>query len=141
MIEVLFTIGEKISLKYRSDLWFPIYIELKVASKCGSWTLGDFWSWSKKPNGEAQLHDIGSCKCVWEIMIWKHYQQSHGGGFCRFDPPMQELHSRKLRKILVYEINAKCSHWSMQTHWRSTPRCSCIIGYQWNQWFIYPTSN
>ena len=35
--------------------------------------------------------------------------------FCRVDPPMQELHSRKLMKTLVYEINAQCSHRAMKT--------------------------
>ena len=57
------------------------------------------------------------------------------------DTPMQELHSRKLRKTLAYEINAQCSHHSMQTRWRGPPRCSCILGDRWIRWFVDLTSS
>ena len=56
------------------------------------------------------------------------------------EPPMQELHSRKLRKNLVHEINAQCSHRAMKTWWTGPPRCSHMPGYQRSQGFIHPTS-
>ena len=59
--------------------------------------------------------------------------------FCRVDPLMKELHSRKLSKTIVYEINAQCSHLAMKTWLRGTPRCSHIPGDQESQWFVDPT--
>ena len=59
--------------------------------------------------------------------------------FCRVDPPMQELHSRKLRKTLVYEINAQCSQGDMKTWLRGPPKCNHMLGYQMILWFIDPT--
>ena len=47
---------------------------------------------SEKTNVAARLHVIGSDTCVWTMLIWEHYQDWHGGGFCRVDPPMRELH-------------------------------------------------
>ena len=89
----------------RLDLQFLSYVELNVAGKCHSKTLGDSRPWSEKPNGEERLHVVGSRKCAWEIPIWEHYQDWHGGGFSIVDPPMRELHYRKLRKILFYETD------------------------------------
>ena len=114
---------------HRSDLWFPSYVELKVTWKCHSGILGDSRSESEKKNGLERVHVVGSHKCVWEMLIWEHYQDSYGGGFCRVDPPMWELHWRKLRKTLVYETNAQWSHWS-QTWWRGPNRGNGMLQYQ-----------
>ena len=73
----------------------------------------------EKKNGRARLHVIGFYKCFWLMSIWEHYQDYHGGGFCRFDPPMRELHWRKLSKTLVYENDAQWIHWAMKTWWRA----------------------
>ena len=92
---------------HRSDLRLPSYVELKVAWKCCSGTLGDSRYGRKKPNGVVRLHVVDSEKSIWAMPIWKHYQDWHDGGFCRVDPPMRELHGRKLKKILVDEIDAQ----------------------------------
>ena len=51
------------------------------------------------------------------MSIWEHYQQWHSQGFCRVDPPMQELHWRKLSKTIVYKTDAQWTHWAMKTWW------------------------
>ena len=42
----------------------------------------------EKKSGAAKLHVVGSCKYVWERLIWEPYQHKNGRGFCRVDPPM-----------------------------------------------------
>ena len=74
------------------------------------------------------------------MSIWEHYQYWHGGGFCRFDPPMRELHWRKLNKTLFYEIDAECSHWAMKTWWIGPPRGNGMPRDQWSRRLIDPTS-
>ena len=64
------------------DLWLSIYVELEVTSKYCSATLGGFRSGREKPNGAANLHPVGSCKCVWVRLICEHYQYWHDRGFC-----------------------------------------------------------
>ena len=64
------------------------------------------------------------------MLIWKHYQWSHAGVFYIVDPWSQELHSRKLIKTLVYEINAQCSHRAMQTWWRG-PSMHNVVTDAW----------
>ena len=59
---------------------------------------------------------------------------------CRVDPPMWELHWRKLRKTLVYENDAQWSHWSMEMQWRGTSRGNGMLGDQRSQQLIDTTS-
>ena len=125
---------------HRSDLWLTIYVQLKFVQKCGSWRLSDFRSASKKTKWSSiiAIHwllqacmgkdDMGTIPIVSRWI------------FGRVDPPMQELHSRKLSKTLVYEINAQCSHRVMKTQWRGPPICNNILSNQQSQGFIDSTS-
>ena len=101
--------------------------------------LGHSRSKSEKQNIEARLDVIGSDRCVWPNPIWEHHQDYNGGWFCRVDPPMWELHWRKLNKTLVYETDAHWSHRAMKMWWRGPIRGNGMLGYQWHQWLIDPT--
>ena len=127
-------------MTHRFDLRLPSYVELQVAWKCRSGTLGHSRSESEKPNGAARLHVVGSDRCVWPLLTWEHHQDWHGGWFFKVDPPMRELHWRKLRKTLVYKTDAQWSHWAMQTWWRGPSRGNGMPGDQRIQRIIDPTS-
>ena len=125
-----------------SDLRLPSYVELEFAWKCRSGTsFGHSRSGREKPNGAARFHVVGFEKCVWRMLIWEHHQDWNDGWFYRVDPPMRELHWRKLSKTLVYENDAQWIHWAMQTWWREPTRCNGILGDQRSQSFIDPTSS
>ena len=128
------------STVHRFDLKFLSYVELKVAWKCCSWTLGDSRSGREKPNGEAIFHVVGFDKCIFPILIWEHYQYWHGGCFCKVDPPIRELHWRKLSKTLIYKINAQWSRWALKTWGRVLTRGNHMTRDQRSWRFVDPTS-
>ena len=128
-------------MAHRSDLWFPSYVKLEVTWKCRSWTLGHSRSRSENTNGEARLYAIGSDRCVWPMLIWEHHDDWNGGWFFRVDPPMRELHWRKLSKILCYETDAQWSHWAMKTWWRGPTRGNCMQGDQRSRCLVDPSSS
>ena len=117
-------------MTHRSDLQLMSYVELKVAWKCRPGTLSDSQFGSEQPNEATRLHVVGFEKCVWKIPIWEHYHDWHDGGFYRVDPPMRELHWRKLRKPLVYETDAQWTHGAIKMWWIGPTRGNGMMGDQ-----------